>query len=933
MAINNQQTAARRFVETWKGRGYEKGETQPFWYQLLHDIFGIEVPANFIQFELPVHIKHTKFIDAYIPSTKVLIEQKELKKDLDAAGKQSDGEDKTPYEQADRYASGLKWSQYPRWIVTCNFRTFKIYDKEQPKAEPLVISLDNLEREYYLLKFLVDDTTTTLKKEKEISKEAGELIAKLYNLLRNQYVAPDTPRALHSLNVLCIRLVFCLFAEKSFLFGDNRSIFRDYMVSFKPSQMRRALLDLFDILDTPEDERDPYLSEELARFPYVNGGLFNKNDNLEIPSINETIANLLIRECSEGFDWSGISPTIFGALFEDTMNPETRESGGMHYTSVENIHKVINPLFMNRLNSEFKEILKIKTDKKRKQALLAFQEKIGGLTFLDPACGSGNFLTETYLSLRKLENKILDILSDGTLYMNGDLSPIKVKIEHFYGMEVNDFAVTVAKAALWIAEAQMMKKTEGIVQKDLEFLPLKSYSHIHQANALTTDWNSIVKSDNLSFIFGNPPFKGKKSRKKEQKEELESVIGTDSPQPGNMDYVTGWFFKAARYIQNTNIKVAFVSTINITRGEQVSLLWNALLNKYHIAIDYAYLPFEWYSEAKKNAQVHCTVIGYSSCSNCDPKVIYSGTEEVAPKIAQNISPYLRDEENILVASRPSKPICEVPETGIGNKPIDGGYFLFKPDEKENFIKKEPLAAKYFYEWYGADELIKGKRRFFLWLSNCPPSELRKMPLSMERKEMVKVARSKSPDAGTRKLADFPTKFHVTNIPQTNFMVIPEVTSENRDYIPMEYVEVKDTTKKLFSNLVKLMPGATLYHFGVLQSMVHMIWTKAICGYKDFRPRYSTDVVYNNFPWPVVSQKVKESIEKTAKKILEARAKYPDCSLADLYDVNSMPDDLKKAHLDNDKAVMAAYGFTGKNEEEVTKALLQLYKKLSTRNEE
>lgn len=930
MAINNQQTAARRFVETWKGRGYEKGETQLFWYQLLHDIFGIETPANFIQFELPVHIKHTKFIDAYIPSTKVLIEQKELKKDLDAAVKQSDGEDKTPYEQADRYASGLIWSQYPRWIVTCNFRTFKIYDKEQPKAEPLVISLDNLEHEYYLLKFLVDDTATTLKKEKEISKEAGELIAKMYNLLRNQYVDPDTPRALHSLNVLCIRLVFCLFAEKSFLFGDNRSIFRDYIVSFKPSQMRRALLDLFDILDTPEDERDPYLSEELARFPYVNGGLFNKNDNLEIPAINETIANLLIRECSEGFDWSGISPTIFGALFEDTMNPETRELGGMHYTSVENIHKVIDPLFMNRLNSEFKEILKIKTDKKRKQALLAFQEKIGGLTFLDPACGSGNFLTETYLSLRKLENEILDILSDGTLYMNGDLSPIKVKIENFYGMEVNDFAVTVAKAALWIAEAQMMKETEGIVQKELEFLPLKSYSHIHQANALTTDWNSVVTSDSLSFIFGNPPFKGKKSRKKQQKEELEYVIGTDSPQPGNMDYVTGWFFKAARYIQNTNIKVAFVSTINITRGEQVSLLWNALLNKYHIAIDYAYLPFEWYSEAKKNAQVHCTVIGFSSCPNSEPKVIYSGTEEVAPMIAQNISPYLRDEENVLVTSRPSKPICEVPKTGIGNKPIDGGNFLFKPKEKEDFIKKEPLAAKYFYEWYGSDELIKGHHRYFLWLANCSPSELRKMPLSKERKEKVKKARSKSTDAGTRKLADFPTKFHVTNIPKKNFMVIPEVTSENRDYIPMEYVEVKDTTKKLFSNLVKLMPGATLYHFGVLQSMVHMIWTKAICGYKDFRPRYSTDVVYNNFPWPVASQKVKKSIEKTAKKILEARAKYPDCSLADLYDVNSMPDDLKKAHLDNDKAVMAAYGFTGKNEEEVIKALLQLYKKLTTK---
>lgn len=928
MISNNKQAAARRFVQTWKGRGYEKGDTQPFWYQLLHDIFGIEVPANFVQFELPVHLKSTKFIDAYIPSTKVIIEQKELKKDLEAAGKQSDGDKLTPYEQAQRYVGGLSYSQYPRWIVTCNFKSFKVYDMEQPQAEPMEILLENLEREYYLLKFLVDDNTTSLRREKEISIKAGELIGKLYNELYQQYHNPDTPQALHSLNVLCIRLVFCLFAEKSLLFGDNRSAFHDYLKAYKPSQMRKAIQDLFDVLDTEEDKRDPYMEEPLNKFPYVNGGLFNKEDKLEIPQFTESIANLLLNECSAGFDWSGISPTIFGALFEDTMNPETREIGGMHYTSVENIHKVIDPLFMSGLTREFKEILQIKTDKKRKQALLSFQEKIGELRFLDPACGSGNFLTETYLSLRKLENEVLKILSDGTISMNGDFSPIKVKIDHFYGMEVNDFAVTVAKAALWIAEAQMMKETENIVQKDLEFLPLKSYSHIQQANALTKDWNDIITSDNLSYIIGNPPFKGKKTREKAQKEELEQLIGTDSDQPGNLDYVSGWFFKAARFIQGTKIKVSFVSTINITRGEQVSLLWKTLLEKYNIKIYYAYLPFEWYSEAKNNAQVHCTIMGFGCFENDNPKMIYYGSEDEAPKIAKNISPYLRDEENILVASRPSKPLCKVPSTGIGNKPISGKYFHFKPKEMAEFIKKEPLAEKYFYEWYGADELIKGHRRYFLWLAKCPPSELRKMPLCKERIELVKKARSKSSDAGTRKLADFPTKFHVTNIPTKDFMVIPEVSSENRDYIPMEYVEVKDTTKKLFSNLVKLMPGATLYHFGVLQSKVHMIWTKAICGYKDFRPRYSTDVVFNNFPWPTVTEKDKKNIAKLAKKILDSRAKYPDSSLADLYDTSSMPDDLKKAHLDNDKAVMAAYGFTGKSDEEVTKALLQLYKKLT-----
>ena len=927
MLYNKQQSAARRFVETWKGRGYEKGDTQSFWYQLLHDIFGIEVPANFIQFELPVHLKNTKYIDAYIPSTKVIIEQKEIKKDLDVVGKQSDGGKLTPYEQAQRYVAGLSYSQYPRWIVTCNFKSFKVYDMEQPQAGAMEILLENLEREYYLLKFLVDDTTTMLRREKEISIKAGELIGKLYNELHEQYINPDTPQALHSLNVLCIRLVFCLFAEKSHLFGDNRSAFYDYLNAYKPSQMRKAIQNLFDVLDTDEGKRDPYLEESLAKFPYVNGGLFNKTEKIEIPNFTDSIANLLLNECSAGFDWSGISPTIFGALFEDTLNPETRKTGGMHYTSVENIHKVIDPLFMYDLNREFKEILQIKTDRKRKQALLSFQDKISRMKFLDPACGSGNFLTETYLSLRKLENELLKILSNGTISLNGDFSPIKVKIEDFYGLEMNDFAVTVAKAALWIAEAQMMKETQDIVQRDLDFLPLKSYSHVQQANALIKDWNEIVSSDKLSYIIGNPPFKGKKTRKKEQKEELERLIGEDSAQPGNLDYVSGWFIKAARFIQGTNIKVSFVSTINITRGEQVSLLWKALLEKYDISIQYAYLPFEWYSEAKRNAQVHCTIIGFGCATNDNPKIIYSGTEDDAPRIAKNISPYLRDEENILVSSRPSGPLCDVPSTGIGNKPIDGGYFLFKPDEMADFIKKEPLAEKYFYEWYGADELIKGKRRYFLWLANCPPSELRKMPLSKERREKVKEVRRNSTDAGTRKLADFPTKFHVTNIPQTDFIVIPEVTSENRDYIPMEYVEVKDTTKKLFSNLVKLMPGASLYHFGVLQSKVHMVWTKAICGYKDFRPRYSTDIVFNNFPWPTLTEKNKESIAKTARRILEARANYPDSSLADLYDTDSMPEDLCLAHLDNDKAVMAAYGFTGKNEEEITKLLLQQYKKL------
>lgn len=921
--IHISKDAAKRFVETWIGRGHERSESQTFWYQLLHDVFGIDTPANFVTFELPVRLKNAKFIDAYIPSTKVLIEQKSSTEDLRKAKKQSDKEELTPYEQALRYSTGMKYSERPRWIVTCNFKSFLIYDMEKPNGEPFEIKLEDLEREYYLLRFLVDDTETTLRHEKEISIKAGELIGKLYDELHKRYLNPNAPETLRSLNVLCVRLVFCLFAEDSGLFGDNHGTFYDYMNSFKPSQMRRALISLFETLNTDLDNRDEY-EEELAAFPYVNGGLFATTD-IEIPNFTAEIANLLLSECSAGFDWSGISPTIFGALFEDTMNPETREVGCMHYTSVENIHRVIDPLFLNDLKDEFGSILKEKVEKRRKQKLIEFQNKLASLTFLDPACGSGNFLTETYLSLRRLENEVIELLAyPCSRYLSGELSPIKVSIENFYGIEINDFAVTVAKAALWIAEAQMMHETEYIVMRDLEFLPLKSYSHVERGNALTKEWGELISRDKLSYIIGNPPFKGKKNRGNDQKNDLLRAIGEDSPRPGNMDLVSGWFYKAARFMQGTSIEASFVSTINITRGEQVSLLWNALLDKYNVNIKYAYLPFVWNSKSKKKAQVHCTIIGFS-CKSSEKAVIYS--EESAPRPAKNISPYLRDEETILVYSR-NHPLCNVPETGIGNKPIDNSNFLFDPKEKAEFIQQEPRAEKYFMEWYGADELIKGKKRYFLWLAKCGPAELRSLPLCKERIENVRKFRAKSTDVGTRKLANFPTRFHVSNLPETDFMVIPEVTSENRQYIPMEYVTIESAKHKLFSNLVKLMPDATYYHFGVLQSIVHMVWTKGVCGYKDFRPRYSTNVVFNNFPWPIPTEKQKQNIEKTACAIIAARGNYPDCSLADLYDNDTMPDDLREAHLKNDAAVRAAYGFSeGISENEMIVHLLQLYNNL------
>ncbi len=921
---SNIQEAARLFIKTWKGRGHERSESQSFWNQLLRDVFGVSIPANFIQYELPVHLTNQKYIDAYIPSTKVLIEQKSSTVDLRKPKKQSDKKELSPYEQALRYTLGLEYSKRPRWIVTCNFKSFLIYDMEKPNCEPFEILLENLDREYYLLKFLVEDSEQTLKHEKEISIKAGELIGKLYDEFQKGYVDFETKEAKESLNILCVRLVFCLFAEDSGLFGEEHGMFYNYLRSFKPSQMRKALIDLFKILNTPYDQRDPYEEELLAKFPYVNGGLFAKND-IEIPNFTVEIANLLLNDCSAEFDWSGISPTIFGALFEDTMNSETREKGSMHYTSVENIHRVIDPLFLDDLKQELRVIMQIKANKQRKHEMLGFQQKLASLTFLDPACGSGNFLTETYLSLRHLENEVLEVMLEGNRMLGGELSPIKVSIEQFYGIEINDFAVTVAKAALWIAEAQMMSETEHIVMKDLSFLPLRSYSHIERANALTTDWNKLIVANKLNYIVGNPPFKGKKSRDDNQKADLQFAIGEDCLHPGNLDIVTGWFFKAARYIQNTSIQVAFVSTVNITRGEQVSLLWDSLSKKYGIKIMFAYLPFVWNSESKKKAQVHCTILGFAA-KDVEGHTIYSDSE--APRSVKMISPYIREERTILVHSR-NTPLCAVPATGIGNKPIDGGHFLFTPEEKELFLKNQPEAAKYFMEWYGADEIIKGKRRYFLWLAKCPPSELRKMPLCLQRVEAVKSFRSKSTAESTRKLADFPTCFHVTNIPSTDFIVIPEVTSENRDYIPMEYISKVSATNKLFSNLVKLMPDATYYHFGVLQSHVHMVWTKGVCGYKDYRPRYSTDIVFNNFPWPNPTERQKLRIRETGKAILDARAKFATTPLKDLYDRLAMPEELKKAHIKNDQAVAEAYGFTsGMPESEMIKALLELYLQIS-----
>lgn len=900
MTAAQQQQAAKNFAAYWKDKGYEKGESQPFWLSLLRDVYGVEHPEQFIQFEEQVHLDHTSFIDGTISATHVLIEQKGLGKDLNKPIKQSDGALLTPFEQAKRYILELPVSQHPRWVVTCNFSTFYVYDMERPRGEPEIIELANLEKEYYRLQFLVDAGNEHLKREMEVSIAAGEIVGLLYDAFYKQYANPESEHSLKSLNKLCVRLVFCLYAEDAGIFGHH-GMFHDYLKGFDTRGLRKGLVDLFRVLDTKLQDRDPYLKDdnpELAAFPYVNGGLFS-DENIEIPPFTDEIRNLLLEKASENFNWSEISPTIFGAVFESTLNPETRRSGGMHYTSIENIHKVIDPLFLDELKAEFDEICANPVERTRTAKLRVFQRKLASLTFLDPACGSGNFLTETYLSLRRLENKILVELSHGQVTMySASESPIQVSISQFYGIEINDFAVTVAKTALWIAESQMMKETEKILLVPLEFLPLKTNAFIVEGNALRVDWESVVPKSKLNYIMGNPPFIGARLMGKEQKADVNTIF-PGWKNAGNLDYVCCWYKKAADIMQGTSVRSALVSTNSVSQGESVANLWKPLFDA-GVHIDFAYRTFRWDSEAKIKAHVHCVIIGFSVAASSTPKKLFDGDRY---QVANNINGYLLDGKNVFVESR-SKPICNVPEIGMGNQPIDNGQYLFEKEDMEAFIKKEPSAAAYFHPWYGAKEFISQKPRYCLWLGECSPAQLKQMPYCLERVRAVKEYRESSTRASTVKMAMKPTRFQTENMPKGNYIVIPKVSSENRKYVPMGLM----SPDMLCSDLVFIVPNATAYHLGVLTSNVHMAWVRAVCGRLKSDYRYSKDIVYNNFPWPAPTKQQKAKIEQTAQAILDARALYPDSSLADLYDELTMPPELRKAHQANDRAVMDAFGF-------------------------
>ena len=924
MKENGQRAAAKKFAETWKGRGYEKGETHSFWLSLLRDVYGVAYPEGFIFFEEQVDLSHKSFIDASIPETHVMIEQKSLGKDLSKPIKQSDGTTLTPYQQAKRYAAELPYSKRPRWIVASNFSEFRVYDMENPQAEPETILLENLEKEYYRLQFLVNVRSRDAKKEMEISLAAGEIVGKLYDALLKQYKDPNNEESLKSLNKLCVRLVFCLYAEDAGIFG-TRNMFHDYLKSFRDANVRKALIDLFEVLATPIDKRDPYLNENLAAFPYVNGGLF-EDAKIEIPNFTDEILHLLLQHASEDFDWSAISPTIFGAVFESTLNPETRRAGGMHYTSIENIHKVIDPLFLDDLKKELETLREFKQPKTRKQKMREFQAKLASLTFLDPASGSGNFLTETYISLRRLENEALKEQFGAEIVL-GDLdNPIQVSIGQFYGIEINDFAVTVAKTALWIAEAQMMAETEDIVHMNLDFLPLKSYANIVEGNALALDWESVVPRDKVDYIIGNPPFVGASMMTAKQKAEAVAVFGKGK-RVNSIDYVGAWYHKAAQFIalKGKAIHAAFVSTNSITQGEQVAALWKKLLEVYNIHIDFAWRTFRWNSESTQKAAVHCVIIGFSAAEAEREKVLLV---DGRAQIVKHINPYLIDAPDVLIESRP-RPLCNVPNLTYGNKPSDNGNLILSEDERLALLKESPELDPYIRRYVGARDFINNDQvRYCLWLRTASPSVYRKNAEIMRRLNAVREMREKSSAAPTRAMAETPYLFFSAPQPDdADYLLIPNVSSERRRYIPIGFM----TSKVIASNAMQIIPHATLYHFGVLISNVHMAWTRTVTGRLEMRYQYSGAVVYNNFPWPTPTDAQKQTIEQTAQAILDARAKYPDASLADLYDETTMPPELRKAHQANDRAVMAAYGFDTKiSEAECVAKLMEMYQEL-TRN--
>ena len=934
----------RTFVNKWKDKGNEKQDTHPFWEGLVECLLGVKHGYECLDWEQKIpkraivkeNGENPKFLDCYLKTSRCVIEQKSYKISLDEKHAVIDGKPMNALQQAQWYYDNMNRpddGKKGRYTIACNFQEFRIFDNNHGDTLFETLRLEDLPRRWpYLRRVLMGgESSNNDNVQDAAAKTASGFVSKLYDLLQKQYKKEElTKEVLHQLNVFCVRVVFCLYADDEEIFDDSQ--FHTFLSTFSAKQLNNKFKWLFVALD--KEKRPDSYDPEILAFPRVNGGLF-KNEVL-IPRISEEVRDLLLKASEESqikgkdsFDWSEISPTNFGCIFESTLDPITREENGMHYTSPENIHRVIDPLFLDGLQAELDVLLKLPHENKKEKdlrcnALQKFQNKIAKLHFLDPACGSGNFLTETFKSLRRLEMKVIaelpnlglgdDALRKDGVYLK---NPCKVNIRQFYGIEINDFAVQVANTALWISDCQMIAEAEELFSVSIPALPLKQNDNIHCGNALETKWEDVINPRSLDYIIGNPPFKGARggkdspTEKAKRKAEMKAVLADKVKRKrvwdsiGNLDYVCAWYAKAAQYMQKApSVKAALVSTNSIVQGEQAILLWKPLMTHFNLKISFAWRSFIWNNQAKKKAQVHCVIIGFYCSNRKKPGDCFIYEENKPTITCECISNYLYPYDSYFINPGLTKPLCDVPKIGIGNKPIDGGNYLFTEKQKDDFISKEPESAIYFHKWYGAKEFTTGIPRYCLWLGDCEPDILERMPNCHKRVLAVEAYRLKSDSKQTRELP--PTQFHVTNMPQTDYLVIPEVTTRHRDYIPFGYMKPED----FCSNKVRLMPNISFFHFGILESSIHMDWVRMVSGRMKSDYSYSIEVVYNNFPWPKVTDKQREAIEKSAQMIIDARKNHPGSTLRQLYKPELMPVDLRKAHNANDRAVLAAYASMG-----------------------
>lgn len=900
--LNERRLAAKAFTQRWDGHGYEKGETQAFWIDLLGSVVGIEGAATAAIFEQKTSAGG--FIDVLIPEARTLVEQKASHIDLDKPEPRQ-GTMVTPYQQAKRYADSLPNPQRPDFIVVCNFECFRVHDlrREDPEHSYISFTLAELAEQYHLLDFLIDPARSRSERERQVSIQAGEVIGQLRDALHEQYRTAGDDRW-RDLNVLCVRLVFCLYAEDAGLFPKDA--FVTYLHSFGPAQMRQALLDLFTVLNTPSEARSVYLSPELACFPYVNGGLFA--DPIEIPQLTQEICTLLVHEVSTGVDWSGISPTVFGGVFESTLNPETRRAGGMHYTSPQNIHRVIDPLFLDALTAELEGILAdtTVTERTRKTRLRRYQDKLASLTFLDPAAGSGNFLTETFICLRRLENKVLSVLQGPQTALEFEgvgESAIKVQLAQFHGIEINDFAASVARTALWIAELQANAETAEIIQREVEDLPLRDAATIIEGNALDMDWNDLLPASRCSYIMGNPPFIGYSNLTPEQNADRARLFGKVK----TVDYVACWYVKAAQYMRGTAIHTAFVSTNSICQGQQVTPIWKPLFND-GVDITFAHRSFVWGNEASDQAHVHVVIVGFSYESPTSKLLFEHNSGASSVREVAHINAYLVDAPDAFIERR-SQPLGDVPAMAQGFKPADHGYLILSDTERSTLLDEDPDAVQWVREFSMGAEFIKGQDRYCLWLSDFDLPALTKHPEVRARVDACHSWRlEQTPTGDAFKLANRPHQFRRNGLFRDGtYIAVPAVSSERRHYIPMGFVH----NGMIPGNKLYFIPTDRLDIFGILMSRVHNAWMRVVAGRLKSDYNYANTIVYNTLVWPDATDTQRAEIEHCAQAVLDARAQYEGASLADLYDPDNdfLYPALTAAHRALDLAVEQAYGLS------------------------